>query len=671
MRWPLALIAAFAAASTYATAAPTTLPTATVSAASSTRASPAGSDLTNLSIEDLMNVEVTTVSKEPMRLANAPAAVTVISQDDMQRSGLASIPELLRLAPGMDVAQINSNHWAISSRGFNGFLADKLLVLMDGRSLYTPTFGGVLWNSVNYPILDLDRIEVVNGPGSTLWGSNAVNGVINIISKSSKDTQGLMLDARGGTQQNIGDVRYGGQLDDKTYYRVYSQYQYNGEFEQANGDPSHDEWQGGQGGFRIDRYSTDKDTLTLQGDGFWQQLDQVTAPLPFSVSNTYFQNGGNILGRWSHVESDRADTSVQAYYDRAVLDDTPDGYEQNTFDIELQNRFPLGDIQDITWGLGARDHLINLFAGPSIVSVAPAYTNEYIYNGFIQDQVSIVPDRLQWFIGTKLEYNSITNLEVQPSTRLLWTPDSRNSFWGAYSHAARIPSLIEEFHESIGPIVVGTDYPDAEKCDAFELGYKVQPAKSFSLSVDGFYNSYTDLIVAVPNLLNPLEVDYANAAKADSYGAELSLNWQVAPFWRLAASYSYLKVNGEPRTDNLANFFIPSYEIQFIEGSAPRNQFQIHSYLDVVKNLQFNASLYYVDALPLINAVTFTGNYQSVNSYLRLDLNLRWQMRPNMTLAVGVQNLLQDRHFEFGSVNTQALPTAVPRTFYVDWSATF
>jgi iron complex outermembrane receptor protein len=542
---------------------------------------------------------------------------------------------------------------------------------MDGRSLYTPTFGGVLWNSVNYPLLDLDRIEVVNGPGSTLWGSNAVNGVVNIISKTAKDTQGLLLDARGGTQQDIGTIRYGGQIDDKTYYRVYTQYQYNGEFEQANGDPAHDEWQGAQGGFRIDRFSTPQDTLTLQGDGFWQQLDQVTSPLPLSQSNTFFQNGGNILGRWGHIDSDRADTSVQAYFDRAVLDDTPDGFEQNTFDIEFQNRFPLGDIQDITWGLGARDHFINLFPGNSLINVAPTYTNEYIYNGFIQDQVSIVPNELQWFIGTKVEYNSITNLELQPSTRLLWTPDSKNSFWGAYSRASRIPSLIEEFHETIGPIVVGTDYPDAEQCNAFEIGYKVQPIKPLTFSIDGFYNSYTDLIIPVPNLANPLEVDYANAASAKSYGAELALNWQVTPFWRLAASYSYLQVRSEARITSPADFFIPPYELQFIEGSAPENQFQIHSYFDVLKNLQFNASLYYVDALPFINALAFTGNFQNVPSYFRLDLNFRWQIQPNMTLALGVQNLLQDRHFEFGSVNTQALPSAVPRTFFANWYMTF
>jgi iron complex outermembrane recepter protein len=638
---------------------------------SATQASPGGPDLTNMSLEDLMNVEVTSVAKEPQKIADAPAAVTVIGQDDIQRSGLGTIPDLLRLAPGMDVAQISSNGWAISSRGFNGYLADDLLVLMDGRSVYTPTFGGVLWNSVNYPIQDLDRIEVINGPGSTLWGSNAVNGVVNIISKSAKDTQGLLVDTQGGSQQDIGDVRYGGQLGDNTYYRVYTQYQYTGNGQQANDDPAHDESQGVQGGFRVDSYTTSKDTLTLQGDAYWNQADQLTTPLPFSVDDTYFQNGGNVLGRWTHTESDRADTSLQAYYDRQVLDDTPVGYQQDTLDIQFQNRFPLGAIQDVTWGLGARDYFIRLESGNALVSVSPTYTNEYTYNGFIQDQITIIPDHLQWFVGTKLEYNSLVNLLVEPSTRLLFTPDSHNSFWGAYSRASRIPSIIEDYRETIGPDVLGNDGPDAEETNAFEIGYKTQPVKPLTMSISGFYNSYTDLIVDVPNLLDPAEADYANAATAKSYGGELSANWQVTPQWRLGASYSYLMVDAKARLQSPADFFIPAYELQFMNGSAPQNQFQIHSYLDVLKNVQLNASLYYVDALPFINGLAYSGGLQSVSSYFRLDLNVRWQMNKNMALAVGVQNLLSDQHYEYGNINSPQEPTQVPRTFYADWTMTF
>jgi iron complex outermembrane receptor protein len=630
-----------------------------------------GNDLTGLSLEDLMNVEVTSVAKEPQRIADAPAAVTLIGQDDIQRSELGSIPELLRLVPGMDVAQINSDHWAISARGINGCLADDLLVLMDGRSLYTPAYGGVNWTSVNYPLMDLDRIEVICGPGSTLWGSNAVNGVVNIITKSSKDTQGLLVDTRGGSQQDIGNVRYGGQIGDDTYYRVYTQYQYTSNGEEPNGDPAHDEWQGIQSGFRVDRYASTEDTLTVQGDVYEQQLTETTQPLPISYDAPFYENGGNLLARWTHTESDRADTSIQAYYDRQVLSNTdPIGYEQDSFDIELQNRFPIEQLQDVTWGLGARDHFIRL-TSPSFITLSPVYTNEFIYNGFVQDQVSIVPDRLQWYVGTKLEYNSLTYFEVQPSTRLLWTPDERNSVWAAFSRSVRLPSVYEDTHVDIPGYTLGTQDPDSEKTESFEIGYKVQPLKPLTMDVTGFYNIYSDLIVLAPNPLSPSGVDYANAADAYSYGGEASVNWQVNPKWRVGAGYSYLLLHAHPVISSPIDLHIPSYQIQFLSGSSPENQFQIHSYLDLLKNLQFNASLYYVDSLPLINAITDAGSYQSVNSYFRLDMNLRWQIRPNMTLALGVQNLLQGRHFESGSINTTAEPSEAPRTVFAEWTMTY
>jgi iron complex outermembrane receptor protein len=654
-----------------ARASATTRPTTTTEPAGTFRPSSIGNDLTGLSLEDLMNVEVTSVAKEPQRIADAPAAVTVIGQDDIRRSELGSIPELLRLVPGMDVAQINSSQWAISSRGLNGYLADDLLVLMDGRSLYTPVFGGVTWNSVNYPLMDLDRIEVICGPGSTLWGSNAVNGVVNIITKSSKDTQGLLVDARGGSQDDVGNVRYGGQISDNTFYRVYTQYQYNGNGLEPDGDPAHDEWQGIQSGFRVDRYASTEDTLTLQGDVYEQQADEtLTSPLPIG-STTIYTNGGDLLGRWTHTESDRADTSVQAYYDRQVLANTqPIGYEQDTFDIELQNRFPIEQLQDVTWGLGARDHFIRL-TNPSYVTDSPVYTNEFIYNGFVQDQVSIVPNRLQWYVGTKLEYNSLTYFEVQPSTRLLWTPDERNSVWAAFSRSVRLPSIYEETRLDFLGVTLGSQDPESEKTESFEIGYKVQPLKPLTMDVTGFYNIYSDLIVPVPSPLSPEELDYANAANAHGYGAEASVNWQVNPKWRVGASYSYLQIDAHPIINSPIDLFIPAYAIQYLSGSSPENQFQIHSYLDLLKNLQFNASLYYVDSLPLINDIIDGGQYQSVNSYFRLDMNLRWQINPNMTLAVGVQNLLQGRHFETGSVEVQAMPSEEPRTVFAEWTMTY
>jgi iron complex outermembrane recepter protein len=639
-------------------------------ASASTQPSGSGADLTNMSLEDLMNFEVTSVAKEPQKIIDAPASVTVISQDDMQRSALGSIPDLLRLVPGMDVAQIDANHWAITSRGDNSYLADDLLVLMDGRSLYTPAFGGVTWNTVNYPLLDLDRIEVIRGPGSTLWGSNAVNGVVNIITKSSKDTQGFLVDTTVGSQFDIGNVRYGGQIDDNTFYRVYSQYQYTGNNDLASGGAAHDEWQGMQSGFRLDKYSTPQDTLTVQGDVYEQQLAETTTPLPTISTTNWFENGGDVLGRWTHTESDRSDTSLQAYYDRQVLSNVPIGYEQDTLDVQFQNRFPLGPIQDVTWGLGARDYFIRM-TNNGTLTVNPNYQNEYIYNGFIQDQVTIIPDRVQWFIGTKLEYNNLTNLEIEPSTRLLWTPDDRNSIWAAISRSTRIPSIYEESNLNFGPFQLSSDNPNAEASFAYEIGYKVQPIKSVTMDATAYYNTYSGLVVPVPNILNPPDLEYENGVDAHSYGTELSANWQVNPRLRLGVSYTYLMERAQPETESFADPFIPLYEMKAVEGTAPHNQFQVHAYYDILKNLQLNTSLYYVDALSYINALTTGGVFQSVPSYFRLDMNLRWQIKQNMTLAVGVQNLLQDQHYEFGSVDSQAMPTAVPRTFFAQWTMTF
>jgi iron complex outermembrane receptor protein len=288
----------------------------------------------------------------------------------------------------------------------------------------------------------------------------------------------------------------------------------------------------------------------------------------------------------------------------------------------------------------------------------------------VQDQVSIVPNRLQWTLGTKLECNNITNLEVEPSTRLLWTPDDRNSIWGAVSRSVRVPSIYENSYVVGGTF--GTDDPRAETTYSYEIGYKVQPIKPLTLDVTGFYNAYTGLIETVPNVLVPGELDYANAVDASSYGAEVSANWQVTDRCRLAASYTCLAGHAQAESNSPGDVFMPAYLAQLVVGSSPQNQFQVHCYLDLLKNLQLNTSLYYVDALSYINAISTGGSFQSVPSYFRLDANLRWQVRQNMALTVGVQNLLQSRHYESGEIDSNtALPTEVPRTFFAEWSMAF
>jgi len=629
-----------------------------------TQPSAPSADLTSLSLEDLMNVQVTSVSLHAQKLSEAPAAITVIRPDDIRDSGLNSIPELLRLAPGMDVQQVNANRWAITSRGFNGLFADDLLVLMDGRSVYTLVFGGVRWNAIDYPLADLDRIEVIRGPGATVWGSNAVNGVVNITTKSADQTQGLLVDSQLSTEQAEQSVRYGGKIDDNTYYRVYSKVGYADSGKNTDNTPSHDEWSSYQGGFRIDRFASPKDTLTLQGDAHYQQLDDVTNVLVTADPRSDDENGENILGRWTHTDSDRASTTLQAYYDRNQAGDFPANTQEDSFDIDFQNRLPLGENQELTWGLGARD--TELLYGEFFPNeFTPSHWSDYLYSGFVQDQITLLPNTLQWYLGTKLEYTRLTKFEVQPGTRLLWTPDDRNSVWAAVSRSLRQPSLFQDTTLDIGGFDSTHGDVSSEQLISYELGYKVQPSKTFTVDWTGFYNSYRDLIsytpLLTPNFI-PYGVSYNNDLSAHTYGTEISANWQATDAWRLAASYSYLRV--VTSRQGLLGPMVPQAQISYSEGSTPRNQFQLHSYLEITKNLGFNASAYYEDALPTINLPP--QDSQKVPSFVRADANVVWRPGDHMTATTGVRNLLQNRHSESGNFNSLVQNSQAERRYFVE-----
>ncbi len=505
---------------------------------------PGSNELADLSLDDLMNVEVTSVSKQPQRIADAPASVTVIGQNDIQRSGLNSIPELLRLAPGMDVARVNANTWAISARGFNNELADDQLVLMDGRSIYTPAFGGVFWNTIDYPLDDLDRIEVIRGPGATLWGSNAVNGVVNIITKPADRTQGYSLQSRIGTDESDASARYGGQIDDLTFFRVYAKYGYTGSQTAVDGDPGHDQYSTLHSGFRIDRYTSPTDTLTLQGDVNEQQIqDTYLGILGGDSQGDSYGHGGNILARWTHTPSEQESTSLQMYYTRQDEILTPSGFNEADYSLEFQNRFPLGDRQEITWGTGARESQISWDA-VAPADFEPKSRSLYLINGFIQDQVSLVPDRLQWSVGTKLEYNNLTQFEFDPSVRLAWTPDKQNTVWGAISRSTRIPSLYQDSRDTFGILTINPENPSSEKTISYELGYKVQPSKTVTLDATGFFNTYDGLILAVPSAASPLRESWTNAATAERrrrIGGKLAGHAAVEAGGELFASESHCR----------------------------------------------------------------------------------------------------------------------------------
>lgn len=661
---------------------PTTQPTRAAGTQPSESAPKAdGNDLTSLSLEDLMNVQVYSAAKHSQKASETPAAVSVISQEDIRRSSFTTIPEMLRLVPGLDVAQINANQWAIGSRGFNDLYANKLLVLMDGRSVYTPLFSGVYWDTIDYVLPDLDRIEVIRGPGATLWGANAVDGVINITTKSARDTQGLLVDGLGGNEQQQASVRFGGKIDDDTYFRVYGKYRNFDNFNTADGGTAHDGWQDERSGFRIDRFVGTDQTLTVQGDIYDERVGQTlnyqtfTAPysVPTPVENDY--DGANFLARYKKQFSATSDLSVQAYYDRLDRDDAEYGYGQDTFDLEFQHHFQLTQRNDLIYGADAR-FLIENVRDSVFVTFNPTRREDYLFSGFIQDDLTVVPDRLHFIAGTKLEQNSYSGFEVEPSTRLLYTPNEQNTIWGAVSRAVRTPSTWEQDSKLIFATIptsqgipaqidtFGNSNFNSEDLLALEGGYRVKPTQTLSVDATVFYNYYNNLRggingtpafspVPAPHLLVPVALN--NGIFGETFGAEIAANWKVTSIWRLNASYSFLDVQLHHMTDT-------SNTMETIfEGTSPRNQAQLHSYLDITKNIELNAALYYVDNL-------HTGH---IPAYTRVDAGITWRPRDNLSLTIAAQNIFRKQHLEFNDGLFFTAPTQIPRTYYASLTYQF
>src|SRR6266436_4982228 len=432
--------------------------------------------LRTLSLKELMDIEVTSVSKRPEKLSETASAIQVITKEDIRRSGVTSLPEALRLASNLEVAQVDSRQWAISARGFNNTTANKMLVLIDGRTVYTPLYAGVFWDVQDSFIEDIDRIEVISGPGATLWGANAVNGVINVTSRNSKDTQGLLFSGGGGTElRGLSSVRYGGQLSSNAHYRVYEKFFDRGSGVLSNGQDAVNGWHMGQGGFRVDWDASKANLFTLQGDLYTGRMGQR------NMDDTAV-DGGNVVGRWSHRFSERSDLKLQLYYDRTHRR-VPNTFAEvlDTYDVDFQHRFPLGDRQSIVWGLGYRVNRDDVTNSPGLAFL-PARVSRQSFSGFVQDEIALVKDRLQLTIGTKIEHNAYTGFEYQPSARLAWKASRRQMIWGAISRAVRTPSRIDRelFVPGRQPfLLAGGPGFLSENLSAYELGYRTQAAERF------------------------------------------------------------------------------------------------------------------------------------------------------------------------------------------------
>jgi iron complex outermembrane receptor protein len=631
---------------------------------------PVPPDLSKMDVEDLMNVKVTSVSKREQKLSRTAAAVFVIKQEDIRRSGATSIPDLLRMVPGVDVEQIDANAWAISIRGFNSRYSNKVLVLIDGRTVYTPSFSGVFWEQIEMPLENIDRIEVIRGPGATVWGANAVNGVISIFTKSSKDTKGGLVSAAAGSQMHaLGTVQHGGAIGNEGAYRAFGNYFDVGNSRMGNGSPADDHWMRSHGGFRSDWDISDRDSLMVQGDLFANQASQtrrsgfIATPYDRIFNQSLDAAGGDLLARWNHTLAGGSQTSFQAYYDTYRRTDMGVPEALRLFDLDFQHHVTIGDRQDIVWGLGYRVSNSGLSPGYAIAFSPPSRTDN-LFSAFLQNEIH-VSNSLSFTIGGKLEHNAYTGLQTEPSVRLAWNaPGSRHTVWAAASKAIRQPArsdtavVTDVQAVPMGPDSVqvsrlfGDPHIKNEELRDYELGYRSEFTNKLSLDVATFLSFYHHLQTLEPQPLviipgTPMQflvpLIYDNKAHAVDYGGEVSLSWNASSRWRVSPGYSYLHatLRQDASSQGLMEFSIAN--------GFPQNMFQIRSQVNLSQRTEFDQSLYYTARLP--------GG--TVPGHTRLDLRLARRLGESTEISVVGQNLLRPRSAEYGdsygTVGTQSV----------------
>jgi iron complex outermembrane recepter protein len=640
------------------------------------------SDLADRSLEDLMNIKVTSVSRTEQTLSRTASAIFVISAEDIRHSGVTNIQDLLRMVPGTDVAQIGGNTWAISARGLNGRFSNELLVLVDGRNVYTPTFGGVFWDVLDMPLEDIERIEVVRGPGGTIWGANAVNGVINIITRKASETRGGMVVAGGGNlDQGFGTVQYGGALGKSTDYRVFSKYFNQDHMAGLNGQEGADGWHLLRGGFRTDSQFSAKDTLMLQGDVYTGEeaslgsfLESVTSPKTQYVDAIVPLSGGFLLTAWNHAFSTRSDTTLQISFDRYKRDDVLREHRQ-TLAIDFQHHVAWGTRQNIVWGAnyGNTDSDTD---GDLGFSLNPSDVNMQLFSLFVQDEVALVPDKLYLMVGTKLDHNYYTGFNLLPSARVAWKLSTRHMIWGAISRVDRTPAETDtgsrlNFGGFPGPggvpalaALVGNPHVQDEELTAYEMGYRTTVVEHLSVDLAAYYDDYDhqettepatpffETSPAPPHLVLP--VTYENLMQGEAYGFEIALNWKVDDRWTLSPGYAFEQIH--------MHFAPTSQDMSSVlndQGSSPVHSAQLRSHLDVSRGFSWDVSAYFVDRL-------ISG---AVPSYTRLDTGFTWRWTERISSSVVGQNLVKDRHLEFVDDTGSVISTQIKRSAYakVTW----
>lgn len=597
-------------------------------------------ELQRLSVDDLAKLDVTSVTKSAQPLSQAPAAIYVISHDEIARSGATSLPEILRLAPNLFVAQTAAANYVITARGLSGNSAaqnftNKLLVLIDGRSVYSPLFSGVSWDMQDVLTEDIDRVEVISGPGATLWGANAINGVINIITRKAAETQGVFVDGGAGSQEQGGGIRIGGRSQNLSY-RAYFKGFHRDDLDTATGAAAGDHWSKLQGGFRLDWDAGERDAVTVQGDIF--QDDEALAS---GVA------GGNLLARWNHGWAGGSNLQAQAYFDREIRGPDLTGGTPlwiNIFDADVQHSFSIGTLQDVVWGAHTRISRYHI-TGAGALSFDPSRRTLKLYDGFVQDTLKLgAATRL--ILGFKLEDDPYSGATPLPSVRLTVTPVKGAMVWAAVSRAIRSPTPFDvDVRETVGPtlFLMGDADFKSETLVAYEAGARLQPSAAVSLSLSAYYNVYDRLrsIEITPVVFLPLM--WGNGMKAHTWGLEAWGNWQAAPWWRLSAGLNLQNQHREFKPGSSGLLGLSQL------GDDPRTQAKLRSSMNLGPRVTFDADLRYVGALP----------DPVVPAYTELNARLGFAVTRQVELAISGLNLLHDRHYEWPAASANAVPRAV------------
>lgn len=636
------------------------------------KGSQTGHDLTEMSIEDLMNIEVTLASKNPRKYFDTPAAIYVITNEDIKRSGVTSIPEALRLAPGVEVERIDSTQWAVSIRGFSvSPLNRRMLVLVDGRSVYSPVLANTNWETVDYPLADIDRIEIIRGPGGSVWGANAVNGIINIITKSAKDTQGGLVSIGGGTEDRaFGDVRYGGKMGENANYRVYGKYINNDALWHEDGN-NYDGWQKQQAGFSTFWDLKDGNTVRIQGDIYDGNLGQ-------KAEKDKEASGGNFLGRWQQ-SGDASDMTLQFYYDHTYWNQQNYKAIVDTLDLDFQYRLRLSPRQEINYGLGYRLNSFDAKGSSNATTVIyfdPDHHTDNLFSAFVQDEITLVKDKLNLTLGSKFEHNDYSGYEIQPSAKILFKPTPDQSFWASASRAVRTPTPVE--HDLVAEIQLTFPYPPpydkydaflllnkgfkSEELVAYELGYRIQPTKRLFLDMAAYYNVYDNILSAQylsrysPGVSSDIII-LDNKVSGHVLGGEVSIDYSLFEWWRLHASQSIMHIDMEKDADST-----DPTTVDAIENSSPGYQTSLRSYMNLPYNLKLDCIFRLVSRLP-----AYTGQ-REIPSYNSMDVRLAWNIKPGLEISIVGQNLLNTHHPEY-SGSGLVVPPEVERSVYtkVQW----